>query len=211
MGRQWVSKSGNLYASGLFPIDDTPLALVAQLSFAASLAISDTVAVYAPDADITLKWPNDVLVGGAKISGILLETGQSPSGGYVIVGIGLNVEHHPDTTLYPATHLLAHMSADALSSHEPLYTGLEAVLATLSARFEVWRGRHAKDGFAPLREAWLSRAHGIGQVATIDGKPVIIKGLGENGELQVSRDNGTIDEIFAGDVFFAQSEIKQKG
>lgn len=210
MRREWVSKAGNLYASGLFPTN-APLNVTAQLSFAAALAIADTVSVYAPHADVTLKWPNDVLVGGAKISGILLETGQGQSGAYVIVGIGLNIEHHPNTTIYPATHLLAHMSAEALNGAEPVYTGGEAVLAILAARFEIWRVRHSLEGFAPLRKAWLSRAHGMGERAVVAGEHLRLIGLGANGELQVERENGTIDEIIAGDVFFPTQGFDPKG
>ena len=210
MGREWVSPIGNLYASGLFSVTG-PLNVTAQLSFVAALAIADTVSIYAPNADISLKWPNDVLVGGAKISGILLETGQGQYGAYAVVGIGLNIEHHPNTTIYPATHLLDHMGEDSLNGPEPLYTGVEAVLATLAARFEVWRKRHSEEGFAPLREAWLLRAHGMGERAIVAGEHVRLIGLGVNGELQVERESGTIDEILAGDVFFPAQRFDPKG
>lgn len=206
-GREWVSPKGNLYASGLFQAYVDP-ARTAQLSFVAALAIADTIAAYAPDANIALKWPNDVLVDGAKISGVLLETGVAKAGisaecgPYVVVGIGINLTHHPELSLYPATHLLAHMSEDDLSGPEPLYTGVEAVLAVLAARFTHWHSVHKDGGFAPIAQAWSARAYGLGGAATLNGDPVTLIGLGPNGELQVTREGGTIESIVAGDIAF---------
>lgn len=203
-GRSWTSAKGNLYASGLFPLGKAPLA-GAQLGFAAALAIADTIAVYAPDAAVTLKWPNDVLVGGAKISGILLETGQSGGASWVIVGIGLNLISHPEGTPYLATHLLDHISEKNLSGPEPIFTGIDAVLAVLSVRFEHWRGLHERESFAAIGEPWTARAQGLGETAQIHladrSFQAKLLGLGANGELRVEHDNGTIESIYAGDVF----------
>lgn len=203
-GRAWTSVKGNLYASGLFPLGQDPLA-GAQLGFAAALAIADTIKVYAPEAKVSLKWPNDVLVGGAKISGILLETGQTQGRSWVIVGIGLNVMSHPADTPYRATHLLEHISEAALSTAEPIFTGVEAILPVLSARFEHWRGLHAREGFTALRGPWLAVAQGLNEMADIRLPNrqfrAIITGLGENGELQLQHSNGTKESLYAGDVF----------
>lgn len=203
-GREWVSRSGNLYASGLFAAFAEPIKN-AQLSFCAALSIADVINAYAPDASVSLKWPNDVLVDGAKISGVLLETGQGSVEPFVIVGIGINLEHHPDTAPYPVTHLLAHMATDALAGPEPIYTGAEAVLALLAARFEYWRGLHAREGFAPIAKAWTARAHGLGEPITVGDKRGILHGLGLNGELQLRDKAGTLRSISAGDVFFGES------
>ena len=203
-GRVWTSAKGNLFISGLFPLTAEPLA-GAQLGFAAALAIADTVKTYAPSANVTLKWPNDVLVDGAKISGILLETGGAGDDRWLIVGIGLNLTHHPEDTPYPATHLLAHIEAAVMVGAEPIYTGIEAVMAVLSARFMHWRDQHSAHGFAPLRAKWLAQAQGMGERAQIRiGERMItarLVSLGENGELQIAHDNGTIEAIYAGDVF----------
>lgn len=203
-GRGWTSQQGNLFASGLFPLPETPLA-GAQLGFAAALSIADTVRCYAPDANISLKWPNDVLVDGAKISGILLETGTSHGAQWVIVGIGLNLLSNPTDTPYPVTHLLEHISKDDLETPEPIFTGPDAVLAVLASKFEHWRGLHRDEGFAPLRTAWMLQAHGLGQRAHIrlpdrEFNARLI-GLGENGELQAEHDNGTVESVYAGDVY----------
>jgi len=203
-GRSWTSVKGNLYASGLFPLGTEPLA-GAQLGFAAALAIAETIEVYAPSSDITLKWPNDVLVSGAKISGILLETGQTNGASWVVVGVGVNLQSHPADTPYPATHLLDHISKTDLEGPEPIYTGVDGVLAVLSARFEHWRGLHMREGFAALRGPWTARAQGLGEIARINladrSFHAKLIGLGENGELQLEHDNGTIESIYAGDVF----------
>lgn len=203
-GRSWSSKTGNLYASGLFALGKAPLA-GAHLGFAAALAISDTVLVYAPEANITLKWPNDVLIDGAKVSGILLETGQNQNGHWLIVGIGINLISHPVDTPYRATHLLQHIPLGELSVPEPIFTGADAVLAVLSAKFEYWRDLYSKSGFSAMRQPWINRAQGIDEIAHVRladrSFHAKLLGLGENGELQVEHDNGTIEAIYAGDVF----------
>ncbi len=107
-GRQWVSEPGNLYASLLLraPGSDEKLH---TLTFVTSLAIRD--AIYAlPDAgfaDVALKWPNDVLLNGKKTSGILLESHHVRDARFVIIGMGVNISHFPQDTLYPATSLQA--------------------------------------------------------------------------------------------------------
>lgn len=203
-GRRWTSPFGNLYASGLFPLSKVPLA-GAHLGFAASLAIADTISAYAPLARISLKWPNDVLLDGAKISGILLETGRSRGQFWVIVGIGLNLITHPADTPYPSTHLLEHIAKADLDGPGSVFTGADGVMAVLAARFDYWRSIYEAQGFAALRGPWLERAQGLGETASIRlaerSFTAKLMGLGENGELQVEYDNGTVESIYAGDVF----------
>lgn len=205
-GRDWISKSGNLYVSGLYPDNGIPQQ-AAQLSFAAALAVAETLAHYVPDELITLKWPNDVLLGGKKTSGVLLEGGN----GYVIIGIGINLTHHPEGTEFPATYVLEHVPSEKLNDPEPIMTGPHAVLAILAQRFDHWRGILVKQGFLPLREAWMSRAHNIpGQVTvrlpneSFTGEAL---GLDTNGALRVRLADGTIRDIHAGDVFFGAEGI----
>jgi BirA family biotin operon repressor/biotin-[acetyl-CoA-carboxylase] ligase len=148
-GRVWQSPPGNLYCSILLR-PDRSAAEVAQLSFAAALAVCDTIpARFAPRC----KWPNDVLIDGKKIAGILLES--EAAGGNVtalIVGTGVNLAAHPAETETPATSLAA------------LGVGIAPadMLGVLCRHFlswyEIWRAQ----GFAPLRQAWLGRAHGLG-------------------------------------------------
>jgi len=116
-GRVWESPEGNLYCSVLLRPKNLP-ACAGFYSFVAALAVHALVSEYlrpmsSPPPgrgalpDITLKWPNDVLVNGKKISGILLEVADDA----LIVGIGLNIAHHPETALYPATSLRAELAA----------------------------------------------------------------------------------------------------
>ncbi len=148
-GRAWQSPPGNLYCSILLR-PDRAAAEVAQLSFAAALAVCDALpAGLAPRC----KWPNDVLVGGKKIAGILLESEASGAGvAWLIVGIGINIVNHPDGTETPATSLAA-LGTDTTPG---------AVLGELCRHFLRWYAMWHDRGFAPLREAWLARADRLG-------------------------------------------------
>ena len=106
-GRSWASPPGNLYASVLLR-PDCPMARAAQLSLVAGLALADALeGIGRPGLDVKLKWPNDVLIGGAKVAGLLLEGAARPDGSaaWVIVGSGVNVASCPEGTPYPATCL----------------------------------------------------------------------------------------------------------
>ena len=140
---------------------------------------------------IELKWPNDVLVNGKKISGILLEAGE----GFLVVGIGVNVLHVPENTLYPATSFVAENS-DAPS--------LDLVLKKILSALENWCGIADNQGFAPIRAAWLSRARkGPMRVrlpqGETDGQFV---DLDAEGNLRLLLSDGTERSINTGDVFF---------
>lgn len=160
-GRAWVSPPGNLYCSLLLrPACEAGAA--AQLGFAAALAIAEAAALVLPQgADVSCKWPNDVLVGGAKAAGILMKSRASGGGAleWLVLGIGVNLVSHPAGIEYPATSLAAEgASAATADSFLPLLAG------RLLAWYETWRG---DDGFAWLRRAWLARAHGLGDVLRV--------------------------------------------
>ncbi|GJL97622.1 MAG: biotin--[acetyl-CoA-carboxylase] ligase [Hyphobacterium sp.] len=195
-GRNWVSLAGNLYCSGLYSLKCSP-AEAAQLSFAAALAALDVCQSLLQDHRVTVKWPNDVLVEGQKICGVLLESADAP--GRVIqlvIGIGLNIAAAPEIPDRPATSL------SALGGQIDTETALEHLVD----RFEFWRGVWAREGFSPIRDAWLARAHGVGQrcVArlndtTLDG---IFTDLAPDGSLVLEMMGGETRLISAGDVFF---------
>jgi BirA family biotin operon repressor/biotin-[acetyl-CoA-carboxylase] ligase len=209
-GREWVSKTGNLYCTGLYP-HDGDLASAARLSFVAALAVADTLDQYIDSSTIQIKWPNDVLVQGKKISGILLESGTENDQIWVAIGTGINLVNHPDNSEAPATHMLAHVPQDLMEGPEPLYAAKEPVLAIYAARFDHWRQIYLKDGFDPIKQAWTARAKGMGELVTarlsertIDG--VAIE-LDEDGALVIqTKDSGT-EKIHAGDVFFPQYHL----
>jgi len=172
------------------------------MSFVAAIGLAQALEHYVASDKIALKWPNDVLIKGRKTAGILLEGG----GDYVAIGIGVNLLHHPEDTEYAATHVLEHIVPEALAGPEPVMTGPEAFLAILAERVDHWRVRLLAEGFSPIREAWMERAYKLPGVVTVrlDNERFtgFATGLGENGELQLRLDNGTMREIHAGDVFF---------
>jgi BirA family biotin operon repressor/biotin-[acetyl-CoA-carboxylase] ligase len=209
-GREWVSKKGNLYCTGMYS-HSGDLASAAKLSFVAALAVADTLAHYIDTDLIQIKWPNDVLVDGKKISGILLESGTSKSGVIVAIGIGINLVNHPKDTETAATHMLEHVPFEKLNNPEPVFTGPEPVMALLAARFEHWRDIYLNEGFASIRSAWTARAVGINQTVsarlsnrTITGTAM---GLDNDGALILETPTGAIEKIHAGDVFFPQTDL----
>lgn len=195
--RHWVSKKGNLYTTFLFPSDAQP-ASAALYGFAASLAIADTLEIYRPRRDITLKWPNDVLVGGAKISGLLIER-QAEA---LLLGIGINLVTNPRDTPYPATNLLAEMHKEDLSGPEPLYTGVEATLALLCSNVSDRFKTLSQSGFEPIRQAWLSRAHHLNKIVQVNGETGFFTDLERDGALCLMRSDGRKIFVHAGDVSF---------
>lgn len=191
-GRSWVSPEGNLFASIVLR-PDRPPSVVSQLSFVAALAVGDLLDRLGVQGDIAFKWPNDVLVDGAKISGILLEGGV----GHLVAGIGVNLAHHPADAPYPTTSVLAKGGR----------AGVEEATVTLATAFLAWYRRWLDDGFAPVRDAWLARAAGLGReirVALHEGKvdTGIFSALDESGALVLTR-AGTSRKITAGEIFFA--------
>jgi BirA family transcriptional regulator, biotin operon repressor / biotin---[acetyl-CoA-carboxylase] ligase len=196
-GRAWVSVPGNLYMSLLLR-PERPAGAAAQLGFAAALAVGEALLPLLPQVvDLAYKWPNDVLVGGRKISGILLESQAAEEGrvDWLVVGIGVNVVSFPEDSEHPATSLAAVGAAPV---------ALQALLEAVARGFHFWYERWLAEGFAPLREAWLARARGLGQPIRVrlprgesQGR---FAGLDEEGALLL--DTGTaLSRITAGDVF----------
>ncbi len=191
-GRNWISPDGNLLASIVLR-PDRPPAVISQLSFVAALAVGDLLDRLGVQGRIAFKWPNDVLVDGAKISGILLEGGQ----GHLVAGIGINLAHHPADTPYPTTSVAARCGC----------ADVEEAVAALASTFLSWYRRWLDEGFAPVREAWLARAAGLGReirVTLHEGEvdTGVFSALDESGALVLSH-AGTSRKITAGEIFFA--------
>jgi BirA family transcriptional regulator, biotin operon repressor / biotin---[acetyl-CoA-carboxylase] ligase len=196
-GRHWASPVGNLYLSILLRLELLP-ARVAELGFAAPLAVADVVDAFLPSG-VTLKWPNDVLVGGAKISGILVEHAEDAA----IVGIGLNVLHVPEGAPYPVTSLAAlPRRADARRSL-PQAGEVDAVrgllLDAFAQRFDAW----TSNGFSQTRAEWLRRAHPLGtklhistQAGAAEGR---FAGIDDSGALLLDTAQG-LHRLLVGDV-----------
>ncbi len=190
MARNWASPVGNLYASGLVRLRrDDPSA--ATLAFVAAIALFDAVSKWAPS--IQLKWPNDLLVDGAKLSGILLER----TGDAVVVGFGVNLASCPTGLDRPVTSL----AVMGITPPEPV-----VFIETLVESFGVWLDRWRQEGLRPIRAAWLERAHPMGTalIANLpDGLKIsgIFDGLAETCALQLRLADGQVRVIHAADVF----------
>ncbi len=204
-GRSWESPEGNLYASLLLR-PDCEAQQAAQLSFVAALAVADTLGGILPsEKRVELKWPNDVLVGGRKISGILLES--APGGGrldWVIIGCGINIMTHPELARGRATSLMA----EGASPLTP-----ESLLANLVLALHGGIGRWQANGFAPVREAWLASAHGIGRPIEVRLPDETLHGtfaaLDENGALMLELACGGQRLVTGGEVYFGPSDETQ--
>jgi BirA family biotin operon repressor/biotin-[acetyl-CoA-carboxylase] ligase len=194
-GSAWVSPPGNLYATLLLTEPSAP-EQAPQLSFVAALALHDAVAACAPQLGpvLKVKWPNDLLVGPAKLAGILIE-GESDPVFTVAIGIGVNCATHPPDVGYPATDLAAN---GALVAPDAL---LAQLAAAMQQRLTQW---NAGRGFAAIRADWLKRAAGLGEVLRVrlSARELAgrFQGLDEAGRLLLEQDSG-VTTITAGEVF----------
>lgn len=184
-GRAWASPEGNLHASTIVRLqpEDPP---APGLALVAAVALHELVGRYAPAVQI--KWPNDLIFGGAKLAGILLER----QGDAVILGFGVNLAHHPDGLDRPVSSLAA--LAGAAPAPGPFLKLLAAGLARWLAR---WRG----EGLAPVRAAWLAAAHPPGTALSTPEGEGLFDGLDESGALRLILPGGAIRTVYAGDVF----------
>jgi BirA family biotin operon repressor/biotin-[acetyl-CoA-carboxylase] ligase len=194
-GSTWVSPPGNLYAT-LLLAEPSGAEHAPQLSLVTALALHDAVAACAPQLGpmLKVKWPNDLLLGPAKVGGILIE-GESEPVFAVAIGIGVNCAAHPKDTAYPATDL---GQAGALVTSAQMFMALSAAMLR---RLEQWqRGQ----GFAGIRADWLKRAAGLGQDIRVrlperelSGR---FQGVDDAGRLLVFGPGG-LTTITAGEVF----------
>lgn len=198
-GRTWTSPAGNLYMSLILRPACPPAAAV-NLGFIAAVALANALGEALPgDAAVTCKWPNDVLVDGRKVAGILVEsaTSNSVSVDWAVIGIGVNVAWHPQATesLYPPTSLTA-CGAGGITP--------DALLACLARHLERTLGQWQSAGFAPVRDAWLARAHALGGPLSVrlDGGAVsgLFRDIDGDGALLLEV-GGTPRRIAVGDVF----------
>ncbi len=202
-GRHWVSESGNLYAS-LLLCEAGHLEKLHTLTFVASLAIRDAI-LCLPNAGLTkvdLKWPNDVLLNGKKTSGILLESHLIRNQRYVVIGIGVNIEHFPVETLHPATSLIN----EGLNTKPADF--IQILSDAMANRLIQW---NQGNGFASIRTDFLQAASNLGKTIEVrmpskTQEPTRIgkfTGIDEQGLLLLEGSNGKIERISVADIFFA--------
>jgi len=188
-GRSWSSPPGNLYASTIVRLhrgEPEP----ATLALVAGVALEEVASAYAGTGRLRLKWPNDLMVGTAKLAGILLERADDA----VVIGFGVNLAHHPETLERPT----ASFASLGLAAPDP--GGFVLDLAEALAR---WIARWRGEGLAPVRARWLERAHPIGSALAANGVEGLFEGLDAQGALLLRRADGSIETIRAGDVFLA--------
>jgi BirA family transcriptional regulator, biotin operon repressor / biotin---[acetyl-CoA-carboxylase] ligase len=198
-GRAWASPPGNLYASLLLRPEGT-LAEAAQLSLVASLALAEAlIALAPPAADVRVKWPNDVLVRGAKVAGLLLESaaGADERVAWLVIGSGVNIASAPAGTPYPATAL----------RYEgfPPVTPMDVLGRYLSA-LDGWLARWRSGGFATVRPAWLALGSGLGDRVRLRLGREEVAGrfldVTDQGALLVAQDDDRRRQITAGELLF---------
>lgn len=203
--RPWIAPPGNLAASIIETLD-VPSPVAATLGFAAGLALHDALQTVSLETaarsngagkTFALKWPNDLLLGGEKVAGILLEASIVPEGVAVVTGIGVNVVASPSDTPYPATSLAARGTT---ISAQDVFTALSEAWSTF---FTLWdKGR----GFPKIRDLWLDRAAGLGEPMTIRNGESVLSGIFETiddtGCLLLKAPDGRQMSVAAGDVHF---------
>jgi len=157
-GRRWLSPAGNLYASWLLR-PKVATAGAASLSLVGGLAVRDALAgTRIPVDRLRLKWPNDILVGEAKLGGVLLEGRGEGTAGSIVVGVGINVAAAPEGAGRRTTSLRA--LGDDVTTVERL---LELLLDSFARRYARWR----TGGFAGQRAEWMSAAYRIGDMTSL--------------------------------------------
>jgi BirA family transcriptional regulator, biotin operon repressor / biotin---[acetyl-CoA-carboxylase] ligase len=188
LGRPWVSSIGNVYTTAILrPAIST--ARAAELSLVAAVAVADTVARFSES--VRLKWPNDVLLNGGKVSGVLLEAvAEGVSLSAVLVGIGVNVGSHPDLPDRPTSRI---ETADA-------DTVFAALLDAFDQRYRQW----SQHGLGGIRFAWLERGPdlGIPMIVGLGADRVrgTFAGLEPDGSLRLELADGSVRQISSGEV-----------
>jgi BirA family biotin operon repressor/biotin-[acetyl-CoA-carboxylase] ligase len=198
-GRDWASPPGNLYASALL-VDLTLLERLHTLPLVAAVGVHGAIAATGlPEgAELTIKWPNDILLNGAKCCGMLMESRTLADGRVaVVIGCGINIASHPEPGLYKAT-ALNREGIDATPG-----TLFAHLARAMDAAISLWDGGH---NVAAIRAQWLDHAQGIGQSITVNlasGRlEGIFDGIDTDGALMLRDDQGRIHPISAGDLFF---------
>lgn len=204
--RAWISPPGNLAATVIETVDVEP-SVAATLGFAAGLALEAALTKVSLESlmrlsgstarTYSLKWPNDVLADGAKLSGILLEAEAVEGQLSVAIGMGTNIVSAPENTPYPATSLHA----------MGIHAGASDLFTALSDTWAEFRGIWDNGkGFSEIRALWLDRAAGVGAPVSIQTEGMTVEGifetLDEDGRMILAKADGKRMRIAAGDVYF---------
>jgi len=205
LGRAWVSSQGNLFVSVLLQ-PDKPIKELSQLSFIAAVAVLEALEPLLSEHRLQCKWPNDILLSGKKVGGILLESFSTAKAGekgkpWVVVGVGVNVDSFPPRTEFPAT-CLRDAGVELVSA--------KIILSRFVHHFIECYNEWDIKGFAPCRRRWLKNAWGMKQqlVARLPSGEVTgyAEGIDLNGSLVLQLENGKKQQIYAADIFPADMQ-----
>ena len=192
LGRQWSSPVGNLFTTALLPYP-RQASEATVVPFAAGLAVVDAARMAGVDvSSLGLKWPNDVMAGQAKLSGILIETGVLHGKLWMAAGFGVNVEVAPERPDRP-TACLADLPGGA---------GLTAsrLLSLLDLAFRARLNQLLTDGFAGVRTDWLACAPYLNASIEVNGLKGVMTGLADDGALMLRTDDGAVTHVRAGEI-----------
>tara|TARA_B100001123_G_scaffold412590_1_gene510012 strand:- start:2476 stop:3270 length:795 start_codon:yes stop_codon:yes gene_type:complete len=196
-GREWHSPFGNLYLS-LILRPGCSASTASQLSFVSALSVGGALSVIIPSVQkVRYKWPNDVLLRGRKLSGILLESNLHDDGmvDWLVVGVGVNVQSHPSDSQvkWPATSLHAE-GFKSITAH----TMLREFCTAFHRRYMFWR----ENGFAQLREEWLASNIGLGERVEVSFPMGVVTGIlsdvAMDGSIALLDDKGRYHKISSG-------------
>jgi len=191
-GRVWTAPEGNLSFSFLLRHDRLK-ELAQVMPFLVAVSLHEALCSFLPHAELRLKWPNDVVCEGAKLCGVLIERGGIADAAWIVTGIGVNLQTAPvieGRRTVSAVTLGAEIAPEGLA---------ECILA----QFGLWIDRWEREGFAPIRMAWLDRAHDPGsRLAVQKGADYIegfFVGLDECGRLLLQTDRDEIQTFSTGE------------
>ena len=188
-GRAWISQPGNLFATLLLEVVGQNSA---EAGFVAAISAVNAIRRFVPGDRVTIKWPNDILIDGHKCAGILVE---HVSDRMVAVGIGIDIGNCP-----------CGVGAVSLLAASGFAPSPDDVLAFLAVEMNMWLDQWRKGGFGPVRDAWLARAAGMGDLIRAATPRGNIEGVFENldrdGALLLRDAGGTMHRITAADVFY---------
>ncbi|WP_299350084.1 biotin--[acetyl-CoA-carboxylase] ligase [uncultured Shimia sp.] len=204
-GRPWSDPTGNFAGTLVLQPKEGP-EVVALRSFVAALSLFDAFVGAGVRAEaLSLKWPNDVLLNGAKVAGILLESAGFAGGkaSHLAIGIGVNLKHAPD----PGQLEARAVAPVSLLSETGVNIDAEDFLTLLAAAYARYETQFTTYGFAPIREAWLARAAKLGEVITARTSRDETVGIFETVDLAGNLVLKTSGETHGGSVAIPAAEV----
>lgn len=198
-GRKWESIPGNLHASLLLQ-SELDMNRLKELSFLTAVVLHKTISHFvkklnAPKIDIKLKWPNDVLVDGKKLAGILLESTRINDINYIIIGVGVNTHFLPKIKNIPVTSMLN----EGLIIRDPM-DFLNQFIIDFYSRFEKWK---SENSFVNIKKEWQKNAYRLNEMVTLDDDVQKISGtftgINDEGAICIMAPDGQVKSFSAGD------------